>query len=57
MTKTNTECKGPKDTALRDILSLEESGVLIPNPDGGSTSYSVARAFTHDQWRSEYTFA
>jgi Fic family protein len=32
-----------QDTALRDLLSLVESGLLVRNPEGGrSTSYSVA---------------
>jgi len=33
-----------RDTALRDIAGLVESGVLIRNPGGGrSTSYTLAR--------------
>jgi Fic family protein len=37
--------KCSQDTALRDILSLVERGVLIRNPKGGrSTSYSLAKS-------------
>jgi Fic family protein len=32
------------DTALRDIATLVERGILVRNPEGGrSTSYSLAR--------------
>lgn len=35
--------KTSQDTALRDILSLVESGILVRNPEGGrSTSYTLA---------------
>ncbi len=35
--------KCSQDTALRDILPLVESGILVRNPEGGrSTSYSLA---------------
>ena len=35
--------KCSQDTALRDILPLVESGILVRNPGGGrSTSYSLA---------------
>jgi Fic family protein len=41
--------KSSQDTALRDILSLVERGVLARNPEGGrSTSYSIAPAFKRD---------
>ena len=37
--------KTSQDTALRDILSLVESGVLVRGPEGGrSTSYALATA-------------
>jgi Fic family protein len=37
--------KCSQDTALRDILPLAESGILVRNPGGGrSTSYSLAMA-------------
>ena len=33
-----------QDTAMRDILSLIERGVLVRNPEGGrSTSYALAK--------------
>jgi len=36
--------KCSQDTALRDILSLVERGVLVRNPEGGrSTSYALAK--------------
>ncbi|MFL6261921.1 MAG: Fic family protein [Thermoanaerobaculia bacterium] len=36
--------KCSQDTALRDILPLVESGILVRNPEGGrSTSYSLAQ--------------
>ena len=36
--------KCSQDTALRDILSLVERGILVRNPEGGrSTSYALAR--------------
>lgn len=36
--------KCSQDSALRDILSLVERGILIRNPEGGrSTSYALAR--------------
>jgi Fic family protein len=35
--------KCSQDTALRDILSLVERGILARNPEGGrSTSYALA---------------
>jgi Fic family protein len=38
--------KCSQDTALRDILSLVESGVLVRNPEGGrSTSYALAKRY------------
>jgi Fic family protein len=37
--------KYSQDTALRDILSLVERGILVQNPEGGrSTSYALAQA-------------
>lgn len=38
--------KCSQDTALRDILTLVEHGILVRNPEGGrSTSYALARKF------------
>jgi len=41
--KYATLAKCSQDTALRDILSLVEHGILVKNPEGGrSTSYALA---------------
>jgi Fic family protein len=39
------------DTALRDILSLLERGILVRNPEGGrSTSYALAASRARQPW-------
>jgi Fic family protein len=48
-TKYAKLAKCSQDTALRDILSLVERGILVRNPEGGrSTSYALASIFPRE---------
>jgi Fic family protein len=47
--------KSSTDTALRDLLSLQEQGIIVRNPEGGrSTSYELVAKFARpgDEWAS-----
>jgi Fic family protein len=51
-TKYAKLAKCSQDTALRDILSLVERGILVRNPERGrSTSYALANIFQREEGR------